>query len=310
MSEDCWFWRYSLRSAGALNAKTSRREYEGALVRIGSGFACVHPWPELGDRSLDECLADLAGPEVEQTRIAARARECARIDGEAREEGRSLLKGKEIPRSHATLPQLSAKAVEGAISQGFDFIKVKAGRDLKNEMKEIHGFISKRPEVRWRIDFNGTADQVDLFRILEKWGGEFRERLDFLEDPFLYEVEAWDLLHEATGVSLANDQAALRDEGGAQVLVLKPAVDEDQKTHLRKVVTSYLDHPLGQVFAAYEAAEWGVKEVCGLQTHGAFEMNDFSELLGEVGPEFVVPEGTGLGFGELLGGLAWKRMRG
>jgi len=88
---------------------------------------------------------------------------------------------------------------------------------------------------------------------------------------------------------------------------VKPAVNEMVQGE-RVVVTSYMDHPLGQVFAAWEAARAGVTEVCGLQTHGLFTANGFTEALGQVRPEFGVPEGAGLGFGDLLEELPWMRL--
>ncbi|MDB4389115.1 transcriptional repressor [Akkermansiaceae bacterium] len=57
---DFWIWSYELRTLGALNSKTTRRAYPGALVRNETGFGCLHPWPELGDPTLEDCLLDLA----------------------------------------------------------------------------------------------------------------------------------------------------------------------------------------------------------------------------------------------------------
>ena len=39
------------------------------------------------------------------------------------------------------------------------------------------------------------------------------------------------------------------------------------------------------------------------------EENEFSERLGQVGPKFRSPGGTGLGFDDLLEKLPWKRLR-
>ena len=50
--------RYRLRSRGFLNAISNRREFEGALIEIDSGYGCIHPWPELGDPPLEKCLAE------------------------------------------------------------------------------------------------------------------------------------------------------------------------------------------------------------------------------------------------------------
>ena len=48
-----WFCEYAL---------SERRR--GALIRVGSGFADFHPWPELGDEPLETQLAKLARGET------------------------------------------------------------------------------------------------------------------------------------------------------------------------------------------------------------------------------------------------------
>ena len=46
--------RYRIKSRGCLNAISGRREFEGALIRVGDGFGGIHPWPELGDPMLEK----------------------------------------------------------------------------------------------------------------------------------------------------------------------------------------------------------------------------------------------------------------
>ena len=46
----------------------------------------------------------------------------------------------------------------------------------------------------------------------------------------------------------------------------------------------------------------------GLQTHGLFEADQFTERLGVAGPTFTAPGGAGLGFDDLLEKLPWKRL--
>ena len=108
--------------------------------------------------------------------------------------------------------------------------------------------------------------------------------------------------------------------GGYGVAVIKPAVNELEPIlerasdeGKRVVITSYMDHPVGQSFAACEAAKAyrsfpNVVDTCGLITHGLFEPDEFSAALGEPGPDFNPPCGTGLGFDELLKALPWKHL--
>ena len=57
-------WRYTLVPRRSLSPLAGARTREGALIRVGDGFADVHPWPELGDAPLDEQLALLARGET------------------------------------------------------------------------------------------------------------------------------------------------------------------------------------------------------------------------------------------------------
>ncbi len=306
---DLWISRYQLKATGALNSKTSRRVYEGVLVRSGSGFGCLHPWPELGDPTLEECLMDLTGPC--HSALVRRTMECVALDGAAREAGRSLFDGLTIPKSHATLMKLTRKGLEEAIMRGFTHVKVKVGRDLPVELEEVRRLMQEFPGLRWRVDFNGTGDWEKLVDLFSKWTEDEKGCLDFLEDPCVFDQTEWRMLGDEIGIPLANDRWMVADDGSSTYLVLKPAVDRVEGVEdlgQGFIVTSYLDHPLGQVYAALHAGRIGVEEVCGLQTHGVFEESEFSECLGEVRPAFGVPEGIGLGFGEILEKMYWVKM--
>ena len=108
-----------------------------------------------------------------------------------------------------------------------------------------------------------------------------------------------------------------------QVLVLKPATQAWKPVlqaarlwHKRLVVTSYLDHPLGQLGAAWIAARAaaqapGTMDICGLLSHSAYEPTAFSEALSVSGPLFRPRlEEPGLGLGRLLEKLDWRQIGG
>lgn len=302
---DLWIWKYQLRAAGALNSRTKRQVYEGALVRKGAGFGCVHPWPELGDLCLDDCLADLAGRG--ESRLVKRTLSCLREDAMARESGRSLFAGMAVPKSHATLRELSEASLDEAVERGFGCVKIKSGLESVTDLQKVRNFQKQWPQLRWRIDFNESGEACELLKEFAGWSGEEKEAIDFLEDPVTYHGGDWQKLGRESGVALANDRHADEDGGDSEFLVIKPAVNEvPQRTKV--VVTSYMDHSFGQAFAAWEAGRAGVDEICGLQTHGLFERDGFGEMLGEVAPGFTVPEGTGLGFDDLLAKLPWVKL--
>lgn len=310
MKGDLWVSRYALEAGGRLNSRTDRVLFRGALVRRGAGFGCVHPWPELGDPVLEECLVDLAG--ARRHRLVQRTVACLEADAAARMEGRSLFEGLGVPESHATLPELSEEVLVKAVERGFSRVKVKSRGTGEETLSEVRRLSVKWPRVRWRIDFNEGGKGEAILSELATWTAEEKRAIDFLEDPVPYRGRAWEVLAREGGLPLANDRWIESERGESAFLVVKPAVnqliDRGRVKVAQQVVTSYMDHPFGQAFAAWEAARAGVKTVCGLQTHGLFKPDAFTEMLGEVGPTFRVPEGTGLGFDDLLEKLPWERL--
>ena len=77
------------------------------------------------------------------------------------------------------------------------------------------------------------------------------------------------------------------------------------------VLTSAMDHALGQMFAAYEAAismsEEHALDFCGLCTEHLFEKDEFFERVQSRGGFLEADRsGGGLGFGEVLEALPWR----
>jgi O-succinylbenzoate synthase len=310
--------RYRLKARGFLNSISNRREFEGALIRIDGGFGCIHPWPELGDPPLEKCLADLAGPR--RWPIVRRALRCAEYDRTARRFEHSLFEEMEVPESHATLSVMRTEGVARALEAGFTTIKLKAGRNPVGERKFLDEMTAEFPAVKWRLDFNESLEPDAAAEFLTSLAEHTRAAIDFVEDPCPYSESAWSGLHRQTGVKLAVDREAAPLSAAAQVMVVKPAVDEPfllaeaaLRHQQRVVLTSYMDHPLGQAFAAWEAARLalqfpGLVGLCGLQTHHLFEADAFVEMLGPWSPVFQPPPGHGLGFDDLLDELPWARL--
>ncbi len=310
--------RYRLKSRGFLNAISHRREFEGALIEVDGGFGCIHPWPELGDPPLEKCLADLAG----ECRwpIVRRALRCVEFDRAARVLDESLFEEMEVPESHATLAKGDVAEIAAAVGAGFTIIKLKCGRDLAAEAKFLDDMAGEYPALKWRLDFNESPTPEQAAEFLLGLSEKTRNAIDFAEDPCPYSTSAWTDLRKKTRVKLAVDREAAPLSGAAQVMVIKPAMDEPfllgeaAISHSQRVVlTSYMDHPFGQAFAAWEAARLelqfpGLVGVCGLQTHHLFEPNDFTKALGPWSPKFKIPAGTGLGFDDQLDALPWTRL--
>jgi len=247
---------------------------EGALLRDGDGFADVHPWPELGDAPLDEQLARLGrGETTPLTRASLRL---AALDGDARRRGVSLFEGLTIPASHWPGPDPPP---------GFDTVKLKRVAEVP-------------AHLRIRIDFNARLTPDEFLRVAETLP---RDRIDFIEDPCPYDEAVWQDLRSRTGLRLALD----RFEGVADVLVHKPALRQEWPSHQDVVVTSYMDHPVGQFGAAYVAATHATNPRCGLMTHVLYEPDAFNERIERDGARLLPPRGTGIGFDDLLESLPW-----
>ena len=309
------YHRYFLRSRdrAQLNSRTERTEFEGALIRVDEvGVGCIHPWPELGDSTLEEELAALAGGNP--LPLATCALQCAAVRGEARREGRWLFEDLPIPASHWTAgpnddPQVIA-------DDGFDAVKLKVGRDIDTGLDLIERWAGPEKIDRLRLDFNESLDP-DLF-------GEFwqllpvatQSKIEFIEDPFPYDFDRWTEIGAQMGVALALDRQACEfGLGWTDTVVLKPAtVPSPRLAELVAeksrdlVFTSYMDHAIGQCWAAYTAANCrpNVSRLAGLLTQERFESDDFFSVLGRDGSELRPPRGTGLGFDEQLEALLWK----
>ncbi len=276
------YWKYELKPKHRLSAVAAEGSRRGALIRIDGGHADIHPWPELGDATLDEQLAMLARGET--TTLTRASLKFAAIDAAARRDGRNLFDGLIIPPSHWPGPDPPG---------GFDTVKLKS--------------IDRIPEyVRLRIDFNATLTPEEFVQIAATLP---RERVDFIEDPCPYDAAMWTELRVRTGLRLALDRAGVAGQrNGADVLVVKPAIEGIHRIDSELVVTSYMDHPIGQLCAAYAAAIAGVTTTCGLVTHVLYEHDPFIERLQIDGARLVPPGGTGWGFDDLLERLPWRTL--
>jgi len=295
--------RYELTPKRPLSAIAAAGPRHGALIRVDGGFADVHPWPELGDEALDIQLAKLARDET--TALTQASLEFAAIDAAARRDGQSLFDGLTIPPSHWPGPDPP---------DDFDTVKLKG--------------IDRIPDrVRLRIDFNATLTPDQFVRIAATLP---RERIDFIEDPCPYDSATWRDLRTRTGLRLALDRpsatqhrqeclchtgnsmwhrhSCLCSVESADVLIIKPALQEIPCTDSEVVVTSYMDHPIGQVCAAYAAATARITNTCGLITHVLFEPDPFIERMRIDGTRLVPPGGTGWGFDDLLETLPWRKL--
>lgn len=323
------FAPYVLRSRGSLNAKVSGCERAGALLRVetheGVGYADLHPWPELGDSPLEKQLEALASGQL--TQLTRRSLYMAELDRHARCLGKSAFSELQVPPSHLLINDLSSveeRTFEEAKSSGFHALKIKLGRNLEAETNELERVAEQLSRFRLRFDFNGTLHLKTCLDWLSSLPRNLSAAIEFLEDPLPWDREQWRELRAKGRVALALDrieEGALFSEGEEETfdfLVLKPAV-QDAEVLAREVkrplvVTSYMDHPVGQVGAALMAARIYVSEGerlsdCGLLTHTCYEPNKYSEALSVADAKLIPPPGAGIGFDELLEREDWKKLK-
>lgn len=308
MNSSVFYWEYCLRSRASLNAKTERHEVRGALIKAGHGYGCINPWPELGDATLDEELDNLRNgfPLV----LGQRALQCAAIDGEARKKRLSLFDSLEMPVCHGHLSGDDWETVAG-----FSVVKVKVDG---SRMLRLRDLLAKANEnfQRVRLDFNGTGNA----RILASWWKSLKtvekELIDFVEDPCPFDKADWRMMMDE-GLPLAMDRSQKSAKHGYDVAVIKPALEDidlilqSERSDRRLVVTSYMDHAVGQMYAAYECARLRQFDLRadmfhGLATHSLFEKDPFFDRVEMNDGQLCAPEGTGLGFDDLLEDIPWK----
>lgn len=320
MTPPIYVHEYLLRSGVALNAASKRREFAGALICVNGGHGCVHPWPEFGDAPVEEQLCLLS--QGVTTPVTAMALRCAESDGAARRAGVSLFEGLEIPRSHYSwsFARDTEAQMERVLAEGWPAIKAKGFAKHGETTRFLEG-CAKRFEtqgVRLRVDFNGVLDRLEFGKFLETLPPCVRKSLDFVEDPFPYDAAAWEAMRQRWGVKLALDKGWKDGTQGFDAVVVKPARRDWRivaQTHPQHplVLTSAMDHALGQMFAAYEAAvalsEGQALDFCGLCTEHLFEKDEFFERVSSHGGHLSADRsGGGLGFGEVLEALPWRRL--
>jgi O-succinylbenzoate synthase len=292
LHQPIYYYSYVLRAKRPLSSLIQRVEIEGALVKIGNGMGCLQPWPELGDLPLARQLKILEKGGL--TSHLERLRICCLIDGAARKANHSAFAELEIPPSHWLEPG------PGRI------VKLKCSPDIRTEAARLKDIEA----AKLRLDFNRALTIAQFREFVRLLDDSTLRRIDFVEDPFAAHQSEWDKVQEQIPFDLAADRQPVR----SRVNVVKPACDMIKPTNQRVVFTSYMDHPIGQFFAAREAAAFYAsnphqREACGLCTHTLFESDDFIDRVQlDDANRLVPPEGTGLGFDDLLEKLAWKKL--
>jgi O-succinylbenzoate synthase len=300
------------------------------------GYADCHPWTELGDDPLDLQLKKLVQAH-QTTHLTASSLQMAAIDAQARSQARNLVLGSLVPENHVLLGNcisLTHQRIEEALARGFRLMKLKVGLNWEAECDALLALASvfKQNALKLRLDFNSGcsldpgqihSDQnPPIAQVLERLSGVF-DQIDWLEDPTPYDPQGWQWIQNNWGLQIALDQPKglnwnlVRPESFS-FLVLKPAIQSlremiqcVQRFDKPFAVTSYLDHPLGQLSAAWASVY--LSQVlsqpllaCGLLSHSVYEQTLDSRELQIQGSKLLGVSGTGFGLDELLKVKKWS----
>lgn len=312
------------------------QEREGFLVRIdhagtdGVGEATPLPgWTE----THSECEAALAraGELAEQLDwgialtkteppAARHALALALADAQARVGDRPLYRSLGAQRTvravpvNATIgdaePDATAEAAEAAVEQGFDCLKIKAGRrSVETDIERIRA-VRDRVGVPLRVDANGAWEPAVAERAFDAFADL---RVTYVEQPLPAEDLSGHAALRGGPVDVALDESLAAYDvdqvlaaDAADVVVLKPMVlggpDLTRAAALRTreagvepVVSTTVDAVVARTGAAHVAASVPDVGPCGLAT-GELLRSDLAPDPAPVADgEITVPQGTGLG---------------
>lgn len=296
------------------------QQRDGALLQVifedgKIGYGDCHPWPELGDMPLTRQIEFLRNRKL--TPLTKRSLYYARIDAEARDGRRNLFANLSVPQSHLLIYDLLRCQLPDPIPE---IVKIKVGRDPVIEIASLQRlFQNASKKTRFRLDANQRFDDKQCKKFLEQLR-PWLDQIDFFEDPIPYEAGKWEEIQSEFSVPLASDlnsEQYLEPNYPHKISILKPACQDPEpfaKDFRQLIITSYLDHPLGQLAAAYTAAKAALEfpekiGICGLLTHTLYEPNPFSERIRVQGARLIPPlDGYGFGYDDLLVNLKWEAL--
>lgn len=322
-----WFHKYSMTPLTTLSAVTGAQVREGALIKVQwpnkkIGFSDLFPWPELGDKKVIYHLQELQKSRL--TPLMEQSVYLAKKDAELRSKKQNALSGATRIKNHflvTDFTKLPESKLYEAKSAGFSTLKVKVGRDWKEEIQWIEKTILDY-EFSIRMDFNSQSDFSTFERMISYLPRNLKPKIEFIEDPFPWDYDVWLDASKLAPLAIDNeaefvDWKKLPDKIPFKVLVIKPArQDVDQavkkatERHLKMVITSSMDHPIALVGAIRVASELKTKyriQVLdsGCITHKLYKPDEFSSKLIFTGPYLSQIIGTGMGFDKELENLDW-----
>lgn len=322
-----WASRYEITPLTTIGAIADLEPRQGAIIKVQwsngkTGYADLHPWPELGDFDLDVQLDAVSRGKL--TCPAEQTIWMAKRDAILRSEKKSAFSGLSKVKNHFLITDFTkvGEAVLREIKEsGFTTVKIKVGRSTEDEVKFINKVVRQSP-LQIRLDFNSKSTYDKFAKFISLLSAGEKKRIEYVEDPFPWDEQGW--TEAAKLAPLAVDAEATNIDWKKiklppfKVMVIKPArqdldqaVERVNKFALKMVITSALDHPVGIAHASYVAGE--LKKIypnvlldCGCLTVRSYKPNEFSTKMMIQGPYLNNVPGTGVGFDDLFAKLEWQ----
>ncbi|MEZ4815790.1 MAG: enolase C-terminal domain-like protein [Bdellovibrionota bacterium] len=232
---------------------------EGALLEEGGAYSLIQPWVSLGDPSLSLHLEDLKGKR--SLPLTQRALEIMAMDKKAKDQKYTLIP-QSVPASHVLVGD--EFLIEAELLMGVRTFKIKIGDDLEKELSLLNEIESKMNlgAFHLRLDANMKFSLESAKRFFSQLSEKLLCAIEFVEDPLRGTEGEWRDFADNFNLKIAHDFAPAEFREVADVWVLKPSrqnpwpwVEKAAHDLRRIVITTALDHPLGQVIAAYEASK-------------------------------------------------------
>lgn len=290
----------------------------GALLALeledGSlGYSCLQSWPHLGDLNIQTMFLNYQKNIVDP--ILQNSILMAVKDAKARAIHKSLWdKDLQIENHYLIhdILKLSDKEIMDIAEFGFKTLKVKISKNARMDLIHLQNLVYDLSDsLNYRLDFNAQLNSYE-FKELTDLLEPILDRIDCMEDPFSDNLFLWnDYIQK--GYSFASDFITLNPAELNCSLVFKPARDSllTLKDCSNKIlVTSYMDHPVGQCHAAISSQDIDRDSLLGLgcASHLVFEKNEYSERLQLKNSIFKEQDGLGIGFDDLLMKESWKKL--
>jgi len=243
------------------------KESDGLLIKFvddqkEDSFSLYHPILSLGDLDLDGFFKS----EKDREHLLNKAQKLTINSNEK-------LKGR--PESYYSASSFKdlLQNVDKLTEEGFEVVKLKYGNLSEIDFKSLEDL-----PFEYIFDFNGRERSKSFKTLSLKCKSFLNERLRYIEDPYQEK--------EKLSFNLASDFIEYGEISDFNVI--KPTGFNHSKPERnwvgsKLVVTSYLDHPIGQLLSAKWAVENEVSNLCGLWTHSLYKRNAYSELFTEPG---------------------------